>query len=158
MALMHRHVAFDLGFELRHVLAAGHQVSDLLTTLLSLAKIGGLRTFNEDREMISNGEGMDDVVGNEDDRDVLLASLQDYPQDVSRFFDPERSRGLVEDQNGCAKMHGAGDRKGLALPARETADEAVSVFDARDPELSRLFDRDLVGEFAIIYGKGPAAL
>ena len=42
MAIVACHVAFDLGFELGHRLAAGHQVGDLLAALLALAEVGGL--------------------------------------------------------------------------------------------------------------------
>ena len=55
MTLVRRHIAFDFGFQLGHVLAAGHQVSDLLAALFALAEVGGLGAADQHGEMVADG-------------------------------------------------------------------------------------------------------
>ena len=114
MSLMIFHVAFDLGFEFGHVLAAGHQIGDFLAAFLAFAEIGGQGAPDEDGEMVADGQRMDDVVGDEDDGDALLARLQNDAQHMRRLFDAERRGRLVEDQYPRAEMDGA--RNGQRLP------------------------------------------
>ncbi len=114
-----------------------------------LLEVGRLGAFDEDREVVPDRESVDDVVSDEDDRDALLARLQDDAENVRRLLDAERSGRLVEDQHAGAKMHRSGDRQGLTLTAGQAADEAVAVVDARDPEVPHRLDRDFVGALAV---------
>src|SRR5882672_1490932 len=104
MALLGHHVALDLSLELGHVLTAGHEIGDLLAAHLALAEIRSLGASDEDDKVISDRKGMDDVVGDEDDRDALLARLKNDAKDVRRLLDAERSGRLVEDQHAGTKM------------------------------------------------------
>src|SRR5437588_6413247 len=115
MAVAGCHVALDLGLKPGHVLAACHKVSDLFTALLTLQKVGCLGASNKDSEVIADRQSVDDIVSDEDDRDTLLARLEDDPEDVSGLLDAERSGRLVEDQHAGAEMNGACDCKGLTL-------------------------------------------
>src|SRR5258708_3929250 len=93
---------------------------------------------------------MNDVVGDEDHRDALLARLQNDTQDVSRLLDPKRCGRFIKDQHAGTEVDGPGDRKGLALPTGQTADETIAIVDACDPELAHLLDCDLVGPLAVV--------
>ena len=127
---MSSHVARDLGLELGHVLAASHQVGDLLTGLFSLAEVGRLGAFDEDGEVVPNRKRMDDVVSDEDDGDALLPRLQNDAENVSRLFDAKRRGGLVKDKHAGSKMDRAGNRQRLTLTSGQTSDEAVAVGDS----------------------------
>src|SRR6185369_14260403 len=104
-------VAFYLRLEIGHVLAAGHQVGDLFTALLALAKIGRLGAPDEDREVVADRQRMDDAMRNEDHGETFLASLQDNADDVSGLLDAKRRSRLIEDQHPCPEVYGARDRK-----------------------------------------------
>ena len=123
-----------------------------------LRKSAALDAFDEDRKVVPDSQGVDDIVGDEDDRDALLPRLQDDAQNVRRFLDAKRGGRLVEDQHAGAKVDGAGDRKGLTLAAGQAADQAVAIIDARDAELTRLADSDLVGALAVEDSERPPAL
>ena len=71
---MGRHVAFDLAFELGHRLAAGHEIRDLLSGLLTLAEVGRLGAPNQNRKVVPDSQGVNDLVGDEDDCDAFLAA------------------------------------------------------------------------------------
>ena len=74
MALVGLHVAFDLGSELGHGLAAGHQVGDLLAGLLALAEIGRHGAADQHGEVVADRHRVDDLVGDEDHREAALAA------------------------------------------------------------------------------------
>ena len=79
------------------------------------------------------------------DGDALLPRLQDDAQHVGRLLDAERGGRLVEDQDARAEVHRARNREGLALAARQSADQPIAVVDPRDPEFAHRPDRDFVG-------------
>ena len=95
MAFVGRHVAFDLGLEFGHVLATGHEVRDLFAGLFSLPEVGRLGAFDEDREVVSDRESVDDIVSDEDDRNALPPRLQDDAKNVRRLLDAERGGRLI---------------------------------------------------------------
>ena len=84
---MRLHVAINFGFEFGHVFATSHQIGDLFTTLLAFAKVSGLGSADQNREVIANRQSVYDVVRNKNDRDALLASLKDNAQHMRRLLD-----------------------------------------------------------------------
>src|SRR5690625_7102664 len=64
----------------------------------------------EHRERITDGIRMVDVVGDEDDRQVLLARPGDVAQDGAGLFHAEGAGRLVEDEDPGAEVDGAADR------------------------------------------------
>jgi hypothetical protein len=66
------HVTLDFGLKLGHMLAAGHQVGDLLPGFLPFGEIGGLGTTDQHREVVPDSERMDNVVCDEDYRNAKI--------------------------------------------------------------------------------------
>src|SRR5262245_58116940 len=99
------------------MLAARHQVRDLFAAPLALVKVIRLRAADEDREVVSHGQGVDDIVGNENDGDAFLARLQDDAEDMRGLLDAERRVRRVEDQDAGAEMDRAGNSEALTLAA-----------------------------------------
>src|SRR4051812_45845263 len=87
MSVVRALVLLDLGLELGHRLAAGHQVGDLLAGALALAEVVSDHSADEDGEVVPNGHRVRDVVRDEDDGDALLPRLHD---------DAEHVRGLLD--------------------------------------------------------------
>ena len=80
VAVMGFHIAFDIGFQIRHRFASGHQIGDLLTGFLALAEIGGNSATNQHRKMIADGHGVHHLMGDEDDRQTAPLGLVDDAQ------------------------------------------------------------------------------
>ena len=76
------HVAFNLGFEARHGLSAGHEVGDLFASFLALAEVGRDCSADQYREVIAYRHGMHHLVGNEDHSKATLLCLVDDAQEV----------------------------------------------------------------------------
>ena len=81
------------------------------------------------------------VVGDEHDRDPALARLEDVLQDDARLPDPQRARGLVEDQHLGAEVDRPGDRDCLALTAGQRADRLLHGRGCRCPSPAAPRDR-----------------
>ncbi|MNV35070.1 hypothetical protein D3C71_1265060 [compost metagenome] len=105
--------------------------------------------------MVADGDGMGDLMGDEDHRDPPLACFQHDAQNVGRLFHAQRCRRLVKDENTCAKMHRAGDGERLPFAAGEPADQAVAVIDAGDTEFLHGLDGDFIGFLAVVNPEGP---
>ncbi len=112
-------------------------------------KSAALELPDEDGEVVANRQGMDDIVGNEDNGNALLTRLKDDTQDVCGLLDPQSGGGLVKDQKLCSEVNGSSDCQSLTLASRETADETIPIVDPRDPEFAHFTHRDLIGMFPV---------
>ena len=101
--------------------------------------------------MISNCQGVDDVVGYEDDGEAALACLENDPQYMGRLLDPKRGGRLVKNEDTRAEVDCAGYRKRLALASGKTADQPITIVNARDAELTDSSNSDLIGSLAVVY-------
>lgn len=81
------------------------------------------------------------IVGDEDDAQAGVASLDDVPQGDTGLLDTERGRRLVEDDHPRPEVDGPGDRDALALAAREARDRPVEIGDD-DPHLAQFILTD----------------
>jgi hypothetical protein len=103
------------------LLAAGHQVLQLLEIDLVLVEGAERLAAIEDGEAVAHGVRVADIVGDEDDAEALLLHLEDVFQH-HRGLPHAQGRGrLVEDQHLGPEIDGAGDRHALPLAARERA-------------------------------------
>src|SRR6202044_375069 len=112
---------------------------------------------NQNRKVVPDSQGVNDLVGDEDDCDAFLARLQDDAEDVRRLLDAERGGRLIENQHARAKVYGARNRQRLAFAAREASNQSVAVVDARNAQLTCLSDRDLVGLRSVENGERSPA-
>jgi C4-dicarboxylate transporter, DctM subunit len=142
-------VALDLGLQLGHGLAAGHQVGHLGARLFTLAEIGRLGAAYQHRKVVTHGERVHHVVGDEDHRHAFFARLQDDAQHVRGFLHAQGGGGLVQNQHAGAEVHGARNRQRLALATREAAHQAVAIGDAGDAELAHLAHRNFIRGLAV---------
>ena len=85
---MRGHVARNFSLKFSHMRAACHQIRDLLAAFLALAEISGFGPFNQHGKVVTNRKGMNDVMGDENNRNALLARLQDNTQHSGGKFVP----------------------------------------------------------------------
>jgi hypothetical protein len=70
--------------------------------LLALAEICSLRALDEDGEVIPDCQGVNHVVGDEDNGNALLACLEDDAKDMRCLLDAQRRGRLIEDEHANA--------------------------------------------------------
>ena len=134
--VMRLHIALDIGLQIGHAFATGHQIRDLFARLLALAEIGGDGTADQDGEVIAHRHRVHDLVGDEDHRKPAPLGLVHDAQHMRGLLDAKCCGRLVEDEDAGAEIHRARDGERLALPAREATDEPVAIGDPRDPEVA----------------------
>src|SRR5947199_4564910 len=127
----------ELVLELHEFAAAGHQPYQLLSIDVGLFVCAEALAAVQDHEAIADGVCVVRVVGDEDDGDSAIASLEDVLQHDTGLLDAERRRRLVENQDAGPEVDGARDRDRLALTAGQRPDGLVGIANV-DAHLAQL--------------------
>src|SRR5215218_8613994 len=96
-----------------------HHRPELLLRQAIALELPVARPAVQDDEPIPDLPGVREVVADEHNSDAVVARVPDVLQHATRLLQPERGRGLVEDEHTRPEVDGPRDRHGLALASRQ---------------------------------------
>ncbi|SPF81546.1 hypothetical protein PRI8871_03370 [Pseudoprimorskyibacter insulae] len=139
----------NLFLKVRHAFTAGHQVGDFFAGFVTLFEVGRDRAADKHSKVVTHSQCMHDLMRDEDHSKATPLGFIDDTQNMRGLLHTECRCRLVQDQHARSEIDRAGNGKRLTLTSRQATDEAVSILDPRDPEITHFMNGDVIGLFAV---------
>jgi len=117
----------DFNFHALQILAACHDVQDLISRDLGPVERPLASAAVEKREPVCHRVGVMDIVRNENNPDTSISRLGHVFENDGRLMDAERRGWLVKNEETCPKVYRPGNCQTLAFSPRQGPDRLAGI-------------------------------